>query len=74
MRTGGRVGPPAGAEFDFAFVEVLLEFDPFGVGGRSVFLGRAHRAAPLQVGLVVPDERAPVLSPCPMLEGAATAP
>jgi hypothetical protein len=37
---GGGVGAPAVAEFDFAFIEVFLEFFPFRAGRRTVFPAR----------------------------------
>jgi hypothetical protein len=45
----------AGAEFDLALVEMLLELCPFFVGRRAVFFGRAHRAAPVEKFLHMPD-------------------
>ena len=53
---GGAVGAGAGAEFDLAFVEVLLELGPFGVADRAVLVGVADLAALLEVGLVVADD------------------
>ncbi len=37
----GSVGACAGAEFDLAFVEVLLELGPFSVADRAVLVGVA---------------------------------
>jgi len=41
----GGVWASALAEFDFAFVEVLLELGPFVVGDGAVFDGWARRLA-----------------------------
>ena len=53
MLAGRSVGPSAGAEFDLALVEVLLELIPLGRGDRTVFLGRAYGAASGEVHCVV---------------------
>jgi hypothetical protein len=41
VRARSAVGAGASAEFDLAFVEVLLELGPLLVGGRPVLLGEA---------------------------------
>lgn len=53
---GGSVWPPAVAEFEFALVEVFLEFCPLFGGARPVFLGGPERAAGLEEVLVVADD------------------
>jgi hypothetical protein len=52
----GSVRPGAVAELDFAPVEVLLEFQPFAVGGSPVFIGRAPGSPTVQEALVVADD------------------
>jgi hypothetical protein len=44
------------SEFDFAFVEVFLEFLPFLVVNGSVLNCRTSVSASGEVGLVVPDD------------------
>jgi hypothetical protein len=56
VRTGGAVWSAAVAEFDLALVEVCLEFAPFGVAGRPVFVIGPQLSAPGEMGLVVADE------------------
>jgi len=53
---GRGVRAPALAEFDLAFVEVLIELGPFGLGHRTVFAGWPGGAPVGQVGLVVADD------------------
>lgn len=53
MAARGRTGTAAAAEFELALVEVLLELAPLAVDDGTVFLLRAHRAAPGEVALVV---------------------
>lgn len=50
---GCGVGPSAGAEFDFTFVEVRFDVCPFFCGDGAVFLGGARRPSAFEVGLVV---------------------
>lgn len=53
---GCAVGAPAGAEFDLALVEMLVELGPFLAGGLAVFLGWSELAALVEEGDVVADD------------------
>lgn len=53
---GGAVGTSAGAEFDFAPVEVFLEFGPLLVGRVAVLALGTDMASVLEVLLVVADD------------------
>jgi hypothetical protein len=53
---GGSVGAPAGAEFELALLEVLLELAPFPGGGLAVLGFGADGPALVQVGAVGADE------------------
>lgn len=53
---GGAVGACAGAEFELAQSEALLELAPFLVGGLAVFRLGPDRTALGQVGAVSPDQ------------------
>jgi hypothetical protein len=52
----GSVGTAAGAEFDLALVEVLLELGPLRVGRGLVLIGRMLGAVAFEVRLVVADD------------------
>lgn len=57
VRVGrGAVGAVAGAEGDFAEVEVVAELGPFGVGGFAVLVAGSVGAALVDEGAVVADD------------------
>jgi hypothetical protein len=53
---GGAVGAAAGAQFDLALVEVLLELVPLPAGGLAVLLGGAELSTLGEEGHVVADD------------------
>ncbi|OIJ91681.1 hypothetical protein BIV24_15625 [Streptomyces colonosanans] len=55
MSARGSVTAAAGAEFDLAFGEVLVELLPFFRRGVAVLLARAELAAPGEEGAVVAE-------------------
>ena len=52
----GGIGAPALAEFDFAFIEVLLELVPLSGGRGPILTSRPRRAPAGEMGLVVADD------------------